>query len=179
MAYDILDSMSGSTSIPRYGSGHGYSNVSSLRGDSALRSYNEDIRDLYLEPIKAVLFDQLGLTDADVINIPGMFEEAYGPYGAALIPGMANLVVVDLPGEPSRIFTADPFMRSSAAASTSGDPFAMAFVDAMPAEHEVIFVDDWNDYHLMLGEVHCGTNVIRNQPKAWWADEAALSLLGE
>jgi protein-arginine deiminase len=179
MAYEILDGMSGSTSIPRYGSGHGYSTVAALRGDSALRSYNDDIRDVYLAPIKAVLFAQLGLTEADVINIPGMFEEAYGPYGAALVPGMANLVVVDLPGEPSRIFTADPFMRSSASASTSSDPFATAFEDAMPAEHEVIFVDDWNDYHLLLGEVHCGTNVIRNQPNAWWADEAALSLLGE
>ena len=108
MAYDILDGMSGSTSIPRYGSGHGYSTVSALRGDTALRRYNEDIRDLYLEPIKEVLFEQLGLTDADIINIPGMFEEAYGPYGAALVPGMANLVVVDLPGEPSRSLQPTP-----------------------------------------------------------------------
>ena len=34
-----------------------------------------------------------------------------------------------------------------------------------------MFVDDWYTYHLSMGEVHCGTNVLRTpDPDAqWWA----------
>ena len=30
------------------------------------------------------------------------------------------------------------------------------------------FVDDWDDYHLYGGEVHCGTNVQSTPPADWW-----------
>lgn len=39
----------------------------------------------------------------------------------------------------------------------------------------VHFIDDWNAYHIAMGEVHCGTNVIRTPPELeagftarWW-----------
>ncbi len=35
----------------------------------------------------------------------------------------------------------------------------------------VVLVDDWKWYHALLGEVHCGTNVIRIPPakyRKWW-----------
>jgi len=43
-------------------------------------------------------------------------------------------------------------------------------------EHEgntVHFIDNWNTYHIQLGEVHCGTNVRRtphamSSPERWW-----------
>jgi protein-arginine deiminase len=36
-------------------------------------------------------------------------------------------------------------------------------------------MDDWDVYHLALGEVHCGTNVTRTPTADWW--ERGLHLL--
>lgn len=31
------------------------------------------------------------------------------------------------------------------------------------------FLDDWCEYHVQLGEVHCGTNTLRTTTSArWW-----------
>jgi protein-arginine deiminase len=38
-------------------------------------------------------------------------------------------------------------------------------------------VDDWNAYHLLWGEVHCGTNTVRTPTANWWED--AMHLLEE
>lgn len=181
LAYEILEDMDGSTTLPRFRSGHGIDDVEEFRDDLALYRYNQDIKDLYLEPILEQLKGELGLTDDDIIYFPGIFEEAYGPWAAALIPGMANLVVANMPGETSKILLADPFMRSSSDADRSEDPFVVHVESVLPAEHEVVWVDDWDDYHLMLGEVHCGTNTIRQPTPGldWWTDEDSLSLLGE
>jgi hypothetical protein len=181
LAYEMLEEMDPSTTLPRYLSGHGIDDVEEFLDDTALYRYNQDLKDLYLEPILDQLIDELGLTDDDIIYFPGIFEEAYGPWAAALIPGMANLLMANLPGEPSRIFMADPFMRSSADADRSEDPFVVYVESVLPAEHEAVWVDDWEDYHMLLGEVHCGTNTIRHPTPGldWWTNEDSLDLLGE
>ncbi|GGY19806.1 protein-arginine deiminase domain-containing protein [Streptomyces djakartensis] len=33
---------------------------------------------------------------------------------------------------------------------------------------KVSYIDDWYTYHLGMGEVHCGTNTLRNASSAWW-----------
>ncbi|MBT2419203.1 protein-arginine deiminase domain-containing protein [Streptomyces sp. ISL-22] len=33
---------------------------------------------------------------------------------------------------------------------------------------KVAYLDDWNTYHLGMGEVHCGTNTLRDVSGAWW-----------
>ncbi|WP_319201809.1 protein-arginine deiminase domain-containing protein [Streptomyces sp. ME02-8801-2C] len=37
---------------------------------------------------------------------------------------------------------------------------------------KVSYIDDWSTYHLGQGEVHCGTNTLRDVSAAWWADPA-------
>ena len=39
---------------------------------------------------------------------------------------------------------------------------------AMPAHINFHFVDDWDVYHMGLGEVHCGTNMTRAPRDDWW-----------
>ena len=54
--------------------------------------------------------------------------------------------------------------------NTFRDPFKLYLVDVIPDGLVPHFLDDWNDYHLMEGEVHCGTNILRT-PRAdlaWW-----------
>ena len=33
---------------------------------------------------------------------------------------------------------------------------------------KVYFVDNWDNYHMKLGEVHCGSNVLKELPKIKW-----------
>jgi protein-arginine deiminase len=33
---------------------------------------------------------------------------------------------------------------------------------------KVAYIDDWETYHLGMGEVHCGTNTLRDASGAWW-----------
>jgi protein-arginine deiminase len=39
---------------------------------------------------------------------------------------------------------------------------------------DLVFLDDWEVYHMGLGEVHCGSNVERETDNAWWEDAGHL-----
>ena len=173
-AWALLQSLPSSTQLPLYGQDHGYATVGALLSDANLRALNDDVQEDYLDPITETFKAELGLTDADIIRIPSLFERVGNCNGrvAALIPGMVNLVVTDIE-QTTHIFTADPFFRSTTNQAT--DPVIAAFTQAMPAGTEVHYVDNWDVYHLGLGEVHCGTNVRRTPTTSWWTD--ALHLL--
>jgi protein-arginine deiminase len=47
------------------------------------------------------------------------------------------------------------------------------FTEAVTAAYtragmKVSYVDDWYTYHLGMGEIHCGTNTLRDASAAWW-----------
>lgn len=176
-AWTLLATLPANASLSKYGADHGYPTVSSMTGDTALRALNDDLQTDYIEPAVAKFKTELGLTDADIIRLPSLFEQPSGCGGrvAALIPGMANLIIANVDGATTHLFTADPFFRSSAASQAS-DPVIAAFQSLMPAGMSMHFLDDWNTYHLGLGEVHCGTNVRRTPTSMWWT--TAMHLMG-
>ncbi|MFJ3441126.1 protein-arginine deiminase domain-containing protein [Streptomyces sp. NPDC086081] len=52
------------------------------------------------------------------------------------------------------------------------------FTEAVSAAYrrvgvQVSYIDDWYTYHLGMGEVHCGTNTLRDATAAWWQGPAA------
>ncbi|MHC4845540.1 MAG: protein-arginine deiminase family protein [Planctomycetota bacterium] len=75
---------------------------------------------------------------------------------------MANALVVG-----DRFITSDPFGPRVEGV----DAFAQPVIDALtPLGLTVDFVDDWYPYHEWWGEVHCGTNAVRDPPATpWWA----------
>ena len=88
---------------------------------------------------------------------------------------MANLIVANVE-EETHVFLADPFFRSGTS-SDSGqdeDPMIAAVEEMMPAHIDFHFVDDWDVYHMGLGEVHCGTNMTRTPRDDWWATAGHL-----
>ena len=163
----LLDALPSSTPLPRYGADHGYHTVGSMRDSAGLRALNLDLRDDYMLPIRALMMEELGLTDADVLEVPSLFQWESGCGAASLVPGMVNLIVADGLDGDTHLFVPDPFFRSELSAQGS-DQFIAAFAEAMPAALELHFVDDWDVYHLGIGEVHCGTNVTRTPTEAWW-----------
>ncbi|MEC9390734.1 MAG: protein-arginine deiminase family protein, partial [Myxococcota bacterium] len=106
--------------------------------------------------------------------MPSLFEEVSGCGGlvAALIPGMANLIIADVDGAPTA-FIPDPFIRSDLNDQAS-DPVIAAVRAIFPESLGTVFVDDWSVYHMGLGEVHCGTNVERETNNEWWTDAGHL-----
>jgi len=175
-ALAVLGGLAGSTSLPYYGQDHGYATVGSILADTALIALNNDLQADYLDPIVAKFKTELGLTDADIIKVPSLFEQVSNCGGrvAALIPGMANLIVANVDGQTTHVFTADPFFRATTNQAT--DPMINAFKAASSPTLQWHFIDDWDTYHLGLGEVHCGTNVRRTPTASWWT--TAQHLMG-
>ncbi len=174
-AYALLESMNRNTNLPQY-QVKGYRSVGEILDDNALRALNEDLRDDYIEPNISTFKSEMGLTEADIIRIPGLFEEVRGcgKTTAAFMPGTVNLAVANFEGEAVKLIAPDPFLRSNVNNQT-GDALIDAWNSAMPASVETHFVDDWDIYHMALGEVHCGTKVQRAPGDDWW--DTSLDIL--
>jgi protein-arginine deiminase len=174
-AYAFLESLDPSMELPKYGRSHDYDTVGDILEDNALRMYNEDIQRDWIDPGVEVFKAELGIVDEDIIKIPGIFEIApfCGDDAAALIPGTANMLVsTDIDGV-TKLFMPDPFLRS-ASMDRSSDPFIAHIEALLPSELEPHWVDDWELYHMGLGEVHCGTNTKREPTGGWWTSAMHL-----
>lgn len=176
---DWIDTVDPGMELPQYkGQPHRLNNVGEIQSDNALRSLQAELQEDYIEPNIEMFKAALGLTEDDIIRIPALYEEVQGCGGttAALIPGTANLIVANFVDETPMIFTSDPFFRGTN--ETQDDDIFIAEIERlMPAELDIHWLDDWQVYHAALGEVHCGSNVVRTPPELDWT--SALGLLGE
>lgn len=168
-AVAILEGLDPATQLPLFAADHGYPTVGSMLADTSLMALNADLQADRLEPIKAQMMAELGLTEEDVLLVPTLFERVPGCNGrvVALVPGMVNLIVANLAGQAAKLFVPDPFFRTDLGDQAS-DPFIEAFTDLMPEGLELHYIDNWDVYHMGLGEVHCGTNVMRTPTGGWW-----------
>ncbi|MCX4241010.1 protein-arginine deiminase family protein [Paraliomyxa miuraensis] len=175
-AWALLESLPPDMALPRYGADHGYDTVGELLVDAALRNLNDDLQADELDVIREVFVTELGLEESDIVYMPSLFETIGGCGGgvAALIPGMVNLIVSNLPSGETHLFVPDPYFRTDLGDQGS-DPVIDAFTANLPDSLVPHYVDDWDVYHLGLGEVHCGTNMTRTPIANWW--EVALHLL--
>jgi hypothetical protein len=181
--WEIVEATDPGTSLPLYAptdswSGHGIPNVGAMAEESSLKAYNEDIQLQYLDPILEQFKEEFGLLEEEIVLFPSVFEEindsTYGRCGAAaLVPGAANMLVVNETDGSTHAFMADPFFRSTPA-DQSSDPFIDAYKALLPPAVTPHFVDDFEVYHLGLGEVHCGTNSLRTPLDGWWENSSHL-----
>lgn len=109
----------------------------------------------------AVIKQATGLTDAEIIHIPYLHMTISGA-SIAYQPGMVNGIYIS----DTHFVAPDPHGPVVA----GQDIFKQAMVNALaPFNVTVHFAEDWDTYHRQMGEVHCGTNTIRQVPTAkWW-----------
>lgn len=178
LAYEFLEDQPQGTSLPRFAADHGYDDIGEIVDDDELRALNEDIQADYIDPAIEIMKTELGLTEDDIVRIPGMFEVVRGCGGTTvgLIPGTANMTVAPMENGELHLFIPDPFLRSDSNDQDS-DPFITEIERLLPAEATPHWLDDWDWYHIMLGEVHCGSNTFRTPIEDWW--EAAVHLLDD
>lgn len=108
-----------------------------------------------------VLKKELGLDEEDIIDIPVLFKIERLERAGAFFPDLVNMIVLGkYLGIPKPF---GPLINGKC-------PLESAVRSALePLGLDCNFIDDFATYHLKLGEVHCGSNVLR-KPFAfkWW-----------
>ncbi len=103
-----------------------------------------------------------GLTDAEIVKIPFLWEESYG-YAVAYVPGMINGIML----ANNHFGAPDPH----GPVILGKDVFKTYVEDALADRNVTVhWVEDWYLYHILDGEVHCGSNTKRVVPSThrWW-----------
>ena len=140
-----------------------------LLGDAEYLKQQEDIQKI-LDSQKAVLKHELQLADTDFIDLPILFwvgDPARLLSCSAFTPGSVNMLVVT--HSPSKVDLVipkpfGPFVGGKC-------KFEEAITTAFKGNSAVTlhFVDCFVTYHVMLGQIHCGTNSKRIPPTTkWW-----------
>lgn len=129
---------------------------------TTLRANNRR-RQTQIDATRTKLLTELGLDSSDIIEVPSLFYD--DPIGvdiaSALTGGMINMLVLG-----KHCIIPKPFGPVDGGV----DLFEKAMLDSLqPLGLTVSFIDCWDEYHVLLGEVHCGTNTLRTVPAArWW-----------
>ena len=179
-AWTFLESLDPGMELPKYSRYKDFDTVGDVLDDAALVALNDGIQEDYLDPALEIFIEELGLTDEEIIRFPALFERnSYcGSTTAAFIPGTVNMTVAQMPEDDTvHAFMPDPFFREdddTSDAARAEDPFIAHIESLLPAGIEPHWLDDWNTYHMGLGEVHCGSNTQRTPAGEWWNDATHL-----
>ncbi len=109
-----------------------------------------------------ILKQETGITDAEIVHVPVLFESTQG-YLEAYTPGTVNgLYYADDTFAPP-----DPHGPVIGGVDIFKDQFEKAIA---PIGIKVAWVEDWDLYHALTGEVHCGSNSKRGlvDGEQWW-----------
>ncbi|GAC1550174.1 MAG: hypothetical protein NVS3B10_13230 [Polyangiales bacterium] len=109
----------------------------------------------------AIMKQETGLTDAEIIKVPGLHTTTMGG-SYAYVPGMVNGILIS-----DKDFVS-PNPHGPVIAGK--DIFAQAMTDRLATVGITAhFAEDWDEYHANIGEVHCGSNTRRQIPDTkWW-----------
>lgn len=115
----------------------------------------------HLDKVEVTLKRELGLVSSDIIRVPILYIANERGGLDALTPAMVNMLVLNL-----HCLVPNPFGPLSA----GEDQFAKYLrAELNGLGLHVHFIDDWDEYHVLNGEVHCGTNTRRKPPLSkWW-----------
>ncbi|AXU13834.1 protein-arginine deiminase domain-containing protein [Streptomyces clavuligerus] len=108
----------------------------------------------------ALTFDQAGPDRKQPFAASGRAGERAWPTGA-YVPGAVNGVVLS----DSRYLAAKQWGPVIQGKDIFGEAVSAAYARA---GFTTRYIDDWYTYHVMSGEVHCGTNTLRDTSQPWW-----------
>jgi protein-arginine deiminase len=142
--------------------------VNAALANTALTSFNAGAQ-TKIDNIKQQLITQLGLTAADFIEVPVMFENVGSNYAAAFNPGVANLVCMPTATKILMIVPDPEGPDQPTDAWQKATRTALLALGTATTPVEVTFVDVFYSYHDLLGEIHCGSQNVRTPPATpWW-----------
>lgn len=130
---------------------------------AALRTFNTAVQG-HIKTTQVQFETEIGLDPAtDLIRVPAIFfpNERSPAFADALTAGMVNMLVIN-----KNCVIPKPF----GPVASGKDLFEEDLKGKLTALGlGVNFLDDWYEYHVALGEVHCGTNTLRAPTQVpWW-----------
>jgi protein-arginine deiminase len=140
--------------------------IDALLDHGLLRKQNETFQS-YIDWNKAVLLTEMGLTPSDIVYLPALYF-AEGPRADAFFPGMVNMQVAN--GHLAIPKPFGPVVGGKCAFEKAAEEVFH------PLKLKCHFIDTYEGYHLQMGEIHCGTNVVREpfmQP--WWEFDPSVN----
>ncbi|XP_006145494.1 protein-arginine deiminase type-3 [Tupaia chinensis] len=133
--------------------------INQVLSNKNLISYNKFVQGC-IDWNREVLKRELGLADRDIIDVPQLFKSERKK-AVAFFPDLVNMLVLG-----THLGIPKPF-----GPIINGRCCLEEQVRSLlePLGLHCTFIDDFTPYHMLHGEVHCGTNV-RRQPFAfkWW-----------
>jgi protein-arginine deiminase len=137
------------------------SGIPGLGGAVELETFNEN-QAARLARTRRQLKTALSLKDSDILSVPILFIENrhYRPKADALTAGMVNMLVLN-----KHCIIPKPFGPVVGTIDLFEENMRWKL---QPLGLTVEFIDDWREYHLINGEVHCGTNTLRKPVPAKW-----------
>jgi protein-arginine deiminase len=129
---------------------------------AALKTFN-DAAQSTINTERAKLESAIGVTAADIIDVPILYlpNDVSLAQADALTGGMVNMLVVN-----KHCLIPKPFGPVVGGKDLFEEDLKTKLA---PLGLTLDFIDDWFEYHVSLGEVHCGTNTLRAPTQAkWW-----------
>ena len=146
--------------------GHqGQVTAAALLEEIALSEENLQIQSI-LDETKHHLCEGLGVDESDLVELPVLFSE-----GMAVIPNCINSLIIN-----GHAVVPDPLGPQV----DGEDAFARVIQSALSAcGIQVHFLDVWDTYHWLGGEIHCGTNTVRRiSNPMWWKAAGMFPIAG-
>ena len=150
-----------------------YGSAAVILGNEGFLTLQNEIQGI-LNSQKNALKSGLSLKDSDFIDLPILFY-CHAPESLsgciALTPGSVNmLVVTHAPGDIDLVIP-KPFGPTIGGICMYEKAIKAAFAPNRAVTPH--FVDCFLTYHVLQGEIHCGTNSKRKPPKkSWWHHSA-------
>ncbi|XP_009994089.1 PREDICTED: protein-arginine deiminase type-1-like [Chaetura pelagica] len=134
--------------------------ITEILANEGLRKFNNYVQSC-ISWNRDILKRSLGLSEPDILDIPQLFRGAAATGAEAFFPDMVNMLVLG-----RHLGIPKPF-----GPEVGGQCCLEARVRELlePLGLTCTFIDDYFSYHVLSGEIHCGTNV-RRKPFAfkWW-----------
>ncbi len=132
--------------------------VTAVLGDANLMASSQSSQ-AKVDSESTKLVNEIGLQANEVMEMPFLYDVSFGE-AVAYQPGTVNLLYAD-----GAVLLPDPF----GPIINGADPFKEDLKTRLGAIGlQVFFVDDWDTFHEGEGEVHCGTNAVRDMKLKWW-----------
>ena len=135
-----------------------------MEGQANLKTLNQKAQEKLNAARDAIIAAMEG-DPIDFLEVPVIFTgelmggEIKERTAVAGTPGLANIQYGD-----DKLFLAKPFAPKDGTGRDIFEKDVQATLGFVP-----IFVDDWKHYHSAMGEVHCGTNALRERYDfKWW-----------
>ncbi|KAJ4344496.1 uncharacterized protein N0V89_012239 [Didymosphaeria variabile] len=142
---------------------------------------NQAYAQKHLDANLDIFLSEVPLDHKDVIRLPALFEDAApGPefirpdglhvYWWPVIEGERQLIGL-VPATVNGIIIGDQYLCPQPwGPMVDGQDVWMSHIEAAYARAgmTVTYIDDWLSHHSHGGEIHCGTNTLRQTDLPWW-----------